>query len=162
MGAYATYSGEASSALATANMTMRIEIVDLNSTHAKLLVYQKVNFAISDSVTGITPNSSPVENQETFWVDLPNIANLNIAETPIRTTEEHVYIEGFGTRYCIIKEYDQSGTILEGSKTFTIYVDKETGWILKMKWAPLDTGSSKLGLNSLELNIEETNIPDLG
>ncbi|MCX8186771.1 MAG: hypothetical protein N3G48_06675 [Sulfolobales archaeon] len=144
-GAYAKYYGEASFLIITARLDMHLEIVDYNSTHAKLLMYMKVRTPLGSS-----------EIQNVTWVDLSkkvyNVEGYDL----MRTYEQEIYVEGLGSRVCIIYEY--------ASKTaprtlMTMYVDKRVGWPIKMKLS-FEATQNIPGM-SLDLTLTESNIPGL-
>jgi len=140
-GAYAEYKGETTVTFYSMNMTVRIEVVDYNSTHAKLLYYMNMEM-----------DGETFTEQETMWSDLRE-ETYEVEDFTLETSyEDHVYLEELGTRYCMVYEY--SGT----NMTIQIFVDKQTTWPLK--WAY----SYAFGLDTdinVELTLVETNIPDL-
>ncbi len=140
-GAYAEYEGETTVMFYSMNMTVRIEVVDYNSTHAKLLYYMDMEM-----------DGETFTEQETMWSDLRE-ETYDVEDFTLETSyEDHVYFEELGTRYCMVYEY--SGT----NMTIQIFVDKQTTWPLK--WAY----SYAFGLDTdinVELTLVETNIPDL-
>lgn len=137
-GAYAEYTGETTISFISVNITMRLEVVDYNSSHAKLLQYVKME-------TGLTGTE---EFQNTTWVDLKETTYEPEGYEFLRSYEDYVYFEGLGTRYCKVYEYNSDGT------TITYYIDKEIGW-------PLKLSMSMTGDLSLDLTLVETNIPGL-
>lgn len=140
-GAYATYSGQTTVSIVTVNMTMRLEVVDFNSTHAKLLTYMKMESNMM----------APIETQNTTWADLRTTSFEVEGYNLTQTREDDVYIEGFGTKHCMIYEYSGPGM------TMTYYVDKEIGWPLKMEFS-VSEGTIDMDFN---LTLKETNIPGL-
>lgn len=62
-------------------------------------------------------------------------------------------MEDFGTKKCIIYEYESKTS---PGNLMKIYVDKEVGWPLKMTLISKDTASM-----SFDLKIIESNIPGL-
>jgi len=142
-GAYAKYHGETTVLFITVKVDMRLEVVDYNSTHAKLLMYMKMD----------TPLGSQ-EFQNVTWSDLTKKSYEIEGATLKRTYEQETYIEGFGTRKCTIYEYKStSGSLM------TMYVDKETAWPIKMTFTTEATQNMP-GM-SLDLKITESNIPGL-
>ena len=142
-GAYAKYEGSATVMFVSFDFSIRQEVVDWNSTHAQL----KVAVSMGSSL------SAPVESEQTLWVDLSK--NLYMIEDAmlVNTYEaNNLYIEGIGTRNCIVYEYATDGP------TMTIYVDKAIGWPLKMSISM--TGEESVSLE-LDINLVETNISEL-
>ena len=142
-GAYAKYEGSATVILLSFDFSIRQEVVDWNSTHAQL----KVSVSMDSSL------SEPVESDQTMWVDLSK--NLYMIEnaTLVNSYEaNNLYIEGVGTRNCVVYEYATDGPAM------TIYVDKAIGWPLKMQISM--TGEESVSLE-LDINLVETNIPGL-
>jgi len=136
-GAYAEYRGKAVDSLFSLNMTVHLEVVDYNDTHAKLLVYMRVETSLTE----------PVEVQDAAWVNLKKntyeISGYNLE----RTYDDSVYVEGFGTRQCIVQEYRSE------EETIIYYIDKEVRWPLKIAIRETDM--------NLELMLVETNIQGL-
>jgi len=138
--AYGKYTGETSVMGITISVTMRLEVLEFNDTHAKLLNYIKV----------VTPFGSQ-EFQNTTWVDLTKETYETEGYTLKRSYDQDIYVENFGTRACTVYEFEgenQSMTIM--------YVDKETFWPIKIKLT--STGTQAM---SLDLNLVDTNIPGL-
>jgi hypothetical protein len=142
-GAYATYEGETFVLFITVKFNMRIEVVDYNFTHAKLLIYTKVT----------TPLGSQ-EFQNISWVDLAKKSYEIKGAKLKRTYEQEIYVEGFGTRNCIIYEYESTNG---GSTIF--YIDKSIGWPIKMTFF-MKVSEYMPGM-SIDLKITESNIPGL-
>ena len=144
-GAYAKYYGETTVLFITVEMNMRIEVVDYNATHAKLLMYMEAETPVGTQ-----------EFQNVTWVNLDeksyDVEGYNLK----KTYEQEVYIEGFGTRTCIIYEYESETT----PKTLmTIYVDKNVEWPVKIKYS--SEAAQEMPSMSIVLTITESNIPGL-
>jgi len=161
-GAYATYEGEDMVASYPRNISMRIEVIDLNNTHFKSLLYMKMTMQI-------TPESSGTifDEQYTNWVPKKEITYFVMPEMEgiilRRTYENHVYIEGIGTKYCKIYEFASSATIMGANTSIdierwmTIYVDPDIMWPLKFS---IRTEEESL-IQDFDLTLTDTNIPDL-
>jgi hypothetical protein len=166
-GAYATYEGSMSSEDTNIeapgmsisfdfaiDFTMRLKVVDLNSTHALVSTYFEMSssFGDFDDTDGET-----VQNETSAWVPLSDI-NLMTEFEDVNLTnsyESTINIEDFGTRNCMIYEYELSDEGL----AMTVYVDKTIGWPLKMS---ISSDENDLGLNlTIDINLTETNIPAL-
>jgi len=140
-GAYATYSGQTTVLTVSVNLTMRLEVVDYNSTHAKLLTYMKMTSSVM----------APVEWQNTTWTDL-RTASYEVEGYDLAYTHEgEVYIEGLGTKHCMISKY------VSPDITMMYYVDKETEWPLKIEFTITEDSMSM----DFDLTLKETNIPGL-
>jgi len=136
-GAYAEYYGKTSILFVSLNITLRLEIVDINATHAKILTYIKIE----------TPLESKVY-QNTTWVNLKNYT-YNIENSKlIKNYEGTIYIEGIGTRAVRVYEYRNK----DGSMTI-LYIDKKTEWPIKIKYTFLG--------QEIDLNLTNTNVPGL-
>ncbi|MEM2104112.1 MAG: hypothetical protein QW717_04400 [Candidatus Bathyarchaeia archaeon] len=147
-GAYSKYYGETTvprgDALVRVQMNLRIEVLNFNKTHAKILFYMKVE----------TPWEIQ-EYQNLTWSDLSRKSYEMEGFTLKKTYEQETYIENFGVKVCIIYEFESQkmGTIM------TLYVDKQTFWPLKFK---LTTEAiHNMPAISLDLNLMETNIPQI-
>jgi hypothetical protein len=163
-GAYATYEGSMTSEDMdievpgmsmsvdfTVDFTVRLEVVDFNSTHALV----STSFQMSSSFGDM--DGETVENETSAWVPLSEMGfmaefeDVNLANS----YESTVNIEGFGTRNCIIYEYALS----DDGLAMTVYVDKPIGWPLKMR---ISADENELGLKlALDIKLTETNIPAL-
>jgi hypothetical protein len=142
-GAYANYHGETTILFVPIKSDMRFEVIDHNSTHAKVLTYLKID----------TPVGSR-ETQNTVWIDITKEFRFNESMI-IRSYEQEVYVENFGTRNCIVYEYASTppGSLI------TIYVDKEVVWPVKITFTIAPTQDIP-GI-SIDLKITDTNIPGL-
>jgi hypothetical protein len=163
-GAYATYKGSMTSEDMdievpgmsmsfdfTIDFTVRLEIVDFNSTHALV----STSFQMSSSFGDM--DGETVEDENSTWVPLSQMGIMNAFEEADLTDsyESTVDIAGFGTRTCMIYEY----AISDDGLAITVYVDKNIGWPLKMT---VSTDENELGLGlELDINLIETNIPAL-
>jgi hypothetical protein len=144
-GAYAKYEGSTTVSFVTIDFTIRQEVLDFNSTHAKISTYFNMGASYGESV----------ENETAVWVPLSQAGFMNAFEEGTLTTshESTVNIAGFGTRNCMIYEY----AISDSGLTMTVYVDKQIGWPLKMSMSMSIEGYSM----SLDINLTGTNIPGL-
>jgi hypothetical protein len=162
-GAYATYEGSTTmtaddiglsdmsmSLDFTVDFSVRLEVVDFNSTH----VLVSTSFRMSSSLGGT--DGETVEDENSTWVPISQMNFMNSFEdvTLTRSYESSVNIPGFGTRSCMVYEYALSDEGL----AMMVYVDKAIEWPLKMSVSM--TGESLVKL-SLDINLAETNIPAL-
>jgi hypothetical protein len=141
IGAYSTYEGNSTILSYSIMFSARMEIVDLNETHAK--IQTKVNMS--------SPFGSN-ENTTTQWVERSNMAfqpeGLNLTST--RT--QQISIPHMGTRTCTVYEYQNQDI------TATYYVDKQLQWPLKMTMSSQAYGGQTY---SMDINLIESNIPGL-
>lgn len=136
-GAYSTYTGNVTLIFIPVQVDVRLQVMDYNSTHAKLFTLMRV-----------TALGSTTENSTTAWF---SFRDKNIAwpgATFNQTYEGDYYIAGYGVRHCYVVENVGSG--LRGM----LYIDSQTLWPLKLR---LEMEPAF----SLDLNINETNIPGL-
>jgi hypothetical protein len=148
--AYAEYVGEAPYLFETMTLSMRMEVVDLNSTHLKSLFHMKM---ASESLGTI------LDEQETNWVSIKEETSFGLEEmegyTLERTFEDRVYIEGVGNRYCRVYEF--TSDVEEGIMAVIIYIDTSIVWPLKfsfqMNYLDVDI--------NLDITLTDTNIPAL-
>jgi hypothetical protein len=131
------------------DFTLRLEVVDFNSTHALV----STSFMMSSSFGEM--DGETMEDQNSTWVPLSQMDFINAFEEVDLTNsyESTVDVDGFGTRTCIVYEHALSNDGL----AMTVYVDKAIGWPLKMT---LSTDEDLLGLE-LDINLVETNISGL-
>jgi hypothetical protein len=136
-GTYATYEGSTITP-ESANLTVRLEIVEYNSTRAKL----QMTMNITTSATG-TAQSPP----STIWLDVQQMKYEIAGSAPTATHEASIQYANKGTKDCTVYEYDNQATKI------TLYVDKDTGWILRI--------TLTLQPGSVDVNLVDTNIPAL-
>ncbi len=165
-GAYATYkgsmttddmdinmSGMSMSFDFTVDFTVRLEVVDFNSTHA--LISTSTSIQMSSSFGEM--EGETVEDEQSAWVPLSEMDFMTEFEDVdlTKSYESTVDISGFGTRTCMVYEY----AISDEGMAMTVYVDKAIGWPLKMT---VSMDENELGLDlALDINLIETNIPAL-
>jgi hypothetical protein len=162
-GAYATYEGSTTmtaddiglsdmslSLDFTVDFSVRLEVVDFNSTHALV----STSFRMSSSLGGT--DGETVEDENNTWVPISQMNFMNSFEDVnlTRSYESTVNIPGFDTRSCMVYEYALSDEGL----AMTMYLDKAIDWPLMMSVSM--TGESLVKL-SLDVNLVETNIPAL-
>ena len=133
-GAYAEYEGSAVAFIFPVEVKMRIEVLDYNDTHAKLLVRMTTSF-MGESVT----------DENVTWVELGHGTYLMGGEEPDEAYEATITLPGFGERRCMVYVYK------EGNVTTKLYVDKEIVWPLKVE---VDSVLFKLELKLTDTNIE--------
>jgi hypothetical protein len=163
-GAYATYEGATTmtaddiglsdmsmSLDFTVDFSVRLEVVDFNSTHA--LVSTSYHMSMSSSLGG---TDQTFEDENSTWVPISQMNFMNSFEDVnlTRSYESTVNIPGFGTKSCMVYEY----VLSDEGLAMTVYVDKAIDWPLKMSVSM--TGESLVKL-SLDINLVETNIPTL-
>jgi hypothetical protein len=162
-GAYAKYEGSTSftsgdidiyDLYMSIDFTVRLEVVDFNSTHALVSTSFRMSSSI-DSPFGETDGET-VEDENSAWVPLSQMGFMNAFEEVdlTKSYESTVDIAGFGTKACMVYEYALSDEGL----TMTVYVDEAIGWPLKMKVSMTGEGSLSL---ELDIDLVETNIPGL-
>jgi hypothetical protein len=161
-GAYATYEGSASisaedlgSVLDMSmdiDFTVKLEIVDFNDTHALV----STSFEMSSSFGEF--GGATEGEEESAWVPISEMGLMTAFEDVdlADSYESTVNIDGFGTKTCVIYEYE----IADEGLTMTVYVDKALGWPLKMtmKMTNTDIPGGEIGI---DINLVETNIPAL-
>lgn len=137
-GAYATYEGQASILSTTVTFNAKIEITDINQTHAQIQTY--INMS--------SPYGS-TENSTTVWVNLSNMTFQPEGLTLNNTYNTQISTTNIGTRSCTVYEY----TSQEISATY--YIDNTIQWPIKMTITPpvLDGQSYSMDLNLVESNI---------
>ena len=160
-GAYATYEGSTSVSAEDLGMlgmslsidfTVRQEIVDFNDTHALV----STSFEMSSSFGEYGGETEA--DEESAWVPLSEMGLMTAFDDVDLTNsyESTVNIDGFGTRTCMVYEYE----ISDEGLTMTVYVDKTIEWPLKMTISMTNTELPGVNLE-LDINLVETNIPAL-
>ena len=151
-GAYANYEGATSYLFINMNFSMRFEIVDFNNTHVKILFDMKLQSGSLGTLFSEQDTKwAPAENLGTFaWEEMEGYVSGG-------EYEDHVYIEGLGTRLCKIYEFVQVDA--ESSyMNITVYVDLEIEWPLKLTFGiTLEEDQNII----LDINLKDTNIPEL-
>ena len=150
-GAYANYEGSTTYLFLTVDFSMRLEIVDFNSTHVKTLYDLNLQSGSLGSL---------FNEQETNWVPKEKLSTFTWEEiegyAPGSTYEDYVYIEGLGNKYCKIYEFTQTD-IESGDVVVTVYVDPAIMWPLKLS---LDLTAESENI-LFDINLKDTNIPEL-
>ncbi|MBN1358261.1 hypothetical protein JW988_05780 [Candidatus Bathyarchaeota archaeon] len=157
-GAYATYEGSTSVSAEEHGMlgmslsidfTVRQEIVDFNDTHALV----STSFEMSSSFGEFGGETE--SDEESAWVPLSEMGLMTAFDDVdlINSYESTVNIDGFGTRACMVYEYE----IADEGLMMTVYVDKTIEWPLKMTISMTNTELSGVNLE-LDINLVETNI----
>lgn len=150
-GAYAAYEGEATYLSETMSFSMRMEVADLNSTHLKTLFQMKMTTQTLGTL---------FDEQETSWVKIEETTSLGLNEIEgyilDRSYEDHVYVEGIGTKYCKIYEYSSAETDYT-TMSMTIYVDPDMKWPVKFTFH-MTIEDEEIVFN---INLKETNISAL-
>lgn len=133
-GAYAKYEGSTSVMGYSFDFSVKLEVLDFNSTHA----YMSTSFKMGSSV------GQSVEETNSTWVELSKVGFVNAFSESNMTRS---YEATVGSRNCVVYEYTTDGP------TMTVYVDKAIGWPVKMS-------VSMTGI-SMDINLADTNIPGL-
>jgi hypothetical protein len=143
-GAYARYEGSTSVLGIGFSFSVKLEVLDFNSTHAYMLTSFKMGSSLGEAA----------EENNATWVELSKVGFMDaFSESNITNSYEATLDFGtLGTRSCAVYEISTDGP------TLTVYVDKEIGWPLKMKASMASEGTMSL---SLDINLVETNIPEL-
>jgi flagellar basal body-associated protein FliL len=143
-GAYAEYEGSTSVLGFGFDFSVKLEVLDHNSTHA----YLSTSFRMQSSL------GEAAEEENATWVELSQIgfSNAFTESNVTRSYDATLDFGDLGKRTCTVYEFATDGP------TMTIYVDKEIGWPLKMKATM--TGENSVSL-SLDINLVDTNIPAL-
>ena len=143
-GAYGEYEGSTTVNSMTFEVTLRFEVVDFNATHGKLLTYLRMT----------NPLVQPYEDQTTTWSEIYGTSYETPGATLVSEHEDRMSFERFGTRSCTVLKYAYQET--EASFNMIIYVDKETGWPLRIQY-----DYTQPIVCSFDLKLVETNIPGL-
>jgi len=143
-GAYAKYGGSTSVMGFGFDFSVKLEVLDFNSTHA----YMSTSVKMGSSLVEIE------EQENSTWIELSKVGFIDaFSESNITSSYDTTLDFGsLGTRSCTVYEIATDGP------TMTVYVDKTIGWPLKMKASMTGEGSLSL---SLYINLVDTNIPGL-
>ena len=150
-GAYANYEGTTSYLFMNVNFSMRLEIVDFNSTHVKMLYDMRMQAGSLGNL---------FQQQGTQWAPAENIGKFAWEKMGGYVLdseyEDHVYIEGIGTKLCKIYEFTQNNE--SGNMNITVYADQKIQWPLKIKFEMNQENNMNI---SLDINMKDTNITEL-
>jgi hypothetical protein len=139
-GAYANFNGQGTYTGLdyTITMTIHEEVLNFNSTHAKIL---------TSTTTDMGFGLGPFTSNSTSWVDLTK-NDYNVENgTLISTYDATVTLSSLGTRKCIAYEYSISGG------TMTVYVDKTVTFPVKFSMTITGTYSYNLDMVLVSTNI---------
>jgi len=146
-GAYGIYSGQTTFLAQTINFTIRLQIVDFNSTQVEMLTYYSLK----------TPSSTDT-NQTTSWNKLSS--NLDYSG-PLGLTLSRAYnttrLVGLNTIDCTAYEY--SGTTQGVNSDLTAFVSRSVGFPVEFTLS-VTAAQSSTNL-TLDLALVHTNIPGL-
>jgi hypothetical protein len=144
-GAYANYEGSTSVMGYSFDFSVRLEVLDFNSTHAYVLTSSSMGSSLGETV----------ENENATWVELSSFGFMGaFSDTNLtQVYDVDVDIDGLGTRNCRVYEYATDGP------TMTVYVDKALKWPVKMKMSM--SGEEFMIPMSLDITLAGTNIPGL-
>ncbi|MEJ2240580.1 MAG: hypothetical protein P8Y18_00325 [Candidatus Bathyarchaeota archaeon] len=162
-GAYANYEGSTNLPFTSVDFSMRLEIVDFNSTHLKTLYDVELDAGILGKL---------LDEQNTTWISKEQINKIGFEDLDsfilIDTYEDQVYLESIGTKDCNVYVYSSPED--EMAMTITVYVDNQVNWPIKfsvnMNPENTDLNLGDLGLNLpntsilFEVELTDTNIPD--
>jgi len=143
-GAYAKYDGSTSVMGFAFDFSVKMQVLDFNTTHA----YLSTSFSLSSNIV------EAIEQENSTWIPLSQVGLTNaFSESNItRTYDATINFDNLGTRSCTVYEIATEGP------TLAVYVDKTIGWPLKMTVSMTGEGTTTL---SLDIKLVETNIPGL-
>ena len=143
-GAYAKYNGSTSVMGFAFDFSVKMQVLDFNTTHA----YLSTSFSLSSNIV------ETIEQENSTWIPLSQVGFTNaFSESNItRTYDATINFDNLGTRSCTVYEIATEGP------TLAVYVDKTIGWPLKMTVSMTGEGTTTL---SLDIKLVETNIPGL-
>jgi hypothetical protein len=140
-GTYANYEGQAQIMSIDISFNAKMEITNLNDTHAEITTTYYVS----------TPYGSE-QNSTSFWVSKTD-ATFEPQDFALDDTyHTQLSVPDLGMRDCTVYEYKNDGLAV------TYYVDDTLGWPLKLVMtSPVVDGQSY----NMDLNLTETNIEGL-
>ncbi len=140
-GVYANYGGTVNGTLSPVNITGKMQVTDLNSTH----VLVQTDMAISTVF-------APTVRDETFvWINRSNIDFGPKGETLTGKQERRITIEGLGVKDCMAYEYTNEAI------NATYYLDKNIHWPLKISYTTVFDDQTYI----IEMNLKSSNISQL-
>ena len=143
-GAYGTYSGETTYATVTFNFTIRVQVIDFNSSAVDTLSYYTLKYGTHDDT-----------NQSTQWHQLNSSGGIDFTQpsgyTLSRTYSTTRYVSG-NTYDCTAYEYTK------GRTTLTAYVSNSVDFPVEFTYTSTPATGTTL---SLDLPLVQTNISGL-
>jgi len=143
-GAYGTYSGETTYATVTFNFTIRVQVIDFNSSAVDTLSYYTLKYGTHDDT-----------NQSTQWHQLNSSGGIDFTQpsgyTLSRTYSTTRYVSG-NTYDCTAYEYTK------GRTTLTAYVSNSVDFPVEFAYTSTPATGTTL---SLDLPLVQTNISGL-
>ncbi|HXW95043.1 MAG TPA: hypothetical protein VEJ19_04990 [Nitrososphaerales archaeon] len=143
-GAYGTYSGETTYLTATINFTIRVQVINFNSTAVDTLSYYTLRDGARNDV-----------NQSTRWHQLNSTGGIDFTQpsgyTLSRTYSTTRYVSG-NTYGCTAYEYTK------GRTTLTAYVSNSVDFPVEFTYSVVPAAGASL---SLDLPLVQTNISGL-
>jgi len=143
-GAYGTYSGQTSYLTATVNFTIRVQVINFNSTAVETLSYYVLRYGTHSDT-----------NQSTQWHQLNSSGGIDFTQpsgyTLSRTYSTTRYVSG-NTYDCAAYEYTK------GRTTLTAYVSNSVDFPVEFTYTSTPTTGTSL---SLDLPLVQTNISGL-
>jgi hypothetical protein len=143
-GAYGTYSGETSYLTVTFNFTIRVQVINFNSTAAEFLSYYTLRYGTHSDT-----------NQSTQWHQLNSSGGIDFAQPLMyrlyRTYATTRYVSG-NTYDCTAYEY------AKGRTTLTAYVSNSVDFPVEFTYSATPATG---GTISIDLPIVQTNISGL-
>ena len=143
-GAYGTYSGETSYLTTIVNFTIRVQVINYNSSAAETLSYYVLKYGTHSNT-----------NQSTQWHQLNSSGGIDFTQpsgyTLSRTFSTTRYVSG-NTYDCAAYEY------IKGRTTLTAYVSNSVDFPVEFTYTSTPVTGTSL---SLDLPLVQTNISGL-
>jgi len=140
-GAYGTYSGETTYLTVTFNLTIRVQVIDFNSTAVETLSYYTLKYGAHSDV-----------NQSTQWHQLNSSGGIEFTQ-PSGYTLSQTYST---TRYVSGSTYDCTAyQYTKGRTTLTAYVSNSVDFPVEFTYTSTPAVGAAL---SLDLPLVQTNI----
>jgi len=143
-GAYGTYSGETSYLTVTFNFTIRVQVINFNSTAVETLSYYNLKYGTHTDT-----------NQSTQWHQLNSSGGIDFTQPPgytlSRTYGTTRYVSG-NTYDCTAYEYARAKT------TLTAYVSNSVDFPVEFTYSSMPATGGTL---FLDLPLVQTNISGL-
>jgi hypothetical protein len=142
-GAYGTYSGETTYLTVTFNYTIRVQVINYNSTYVETLDYYTIKYGAHTDT-----------NQTTHWHVLTSNGGINFAQ-PTEYALSGTYST---TRYVSGDTYSCTAYVYtKGGNTLTMFVSNSVGFPVEFTYSAALVG----GKISIDLPIVQSNISGL-
>jgi hypothetical protein len=140
-GAYANYQGQVVAVSVPVNISGKIQVIDLNATHAQIQTDMNMSTTFAPTIADRT----------ILWINKTNIVFQPKGETLAKTYKTQITVADLANRPCTA--YDFTNEAINA----TYYIDQTLQWPLKIVY----TTAYENTIYQIEINLKDTNIKGL-